>query len=309
MTGTINHSTVTQCPICKSNTVNQYCTKQDAEYLQCSDCKHAFLTSLKNNSAYTQFYQDRTSHHASNTKVTWDYSTEKYNYVYKPLLSRLSRFIHSGRLLDIGCSNGSFVKAASNFGWEAVGIELEKASADLAASHDNVVINKDLKSANLPDNSLDCVTMWQLIEHLSDLDEILNEIYRILRPGGVLAISTPNNHSIAWSLLGKRWRAVDPAVHLHLFNAKSLTHLLAAHGFENRWKASYDIKPSTISDFLNTKKASNPTKSKNTSVADYTSRSSNLKLAFMFNTLNLINGPLNWLNLGEDIYMIVSKSS
>jgi len=296
------------CPICNSKAVTPHCTKHNSQYLKCNHCQHCFLATKKSSSEYSTFYESRTSHHASQTKINWDYSNNKYRYVYLPLLSTLSRFIKSGRLVDVGCSNGAFVKGATKYGWHATGVELEKASAELATSNDINVINTDLIDANFSSNSIDCITMWQLIEHIEDFEPLLNEIYRILKPGGILAVSTPNIQSIAWKILGQKWRAVDPKVHLHLFSVDSLARLFQSYDYEVSWFSTRDIKPSTVKDLINRNNSkNNSTGTTSSSVAEFTADLDNTRLAFMFYSLRILNYPLDWFKLGEDIYMILKK--
>lgn len=299
-----------QCPVCDYERIIFFCEKENSQYARCERCQHAFLTGSADVKAYEEFYQTRTSHHASEKKLDWDYSDQKLRYVYAPLLSALSRFSSPGKLVDVGCSNGAFVRAASKTGWDAVGVELEKASAETAIRNGVNVVNDDLVNVGFSENSINCVTMWQLIEHIGDPTPLLKEITRILRPGGILAVSTPNIQSIAWTLLGARWRAVDPSVHLHLFSVKSLRLLFERHGFEVDWVATKDIKPTTIRDLMRSK-GGNAThaRQQKSSVAEFATSSGGFKLAVLFAGLRVVNAPLNWFGIGEDIYMVLRKPS
>jgi spore maturation protein CgeB len=299
-----------QCPVCDYERINFFCEKENSQYARCERCQHAFLTGTADVKAYEEFYQTRTSHHASDKKLDWDYSDQKLRYVYAPLLSALSKYSPIGKLVDVGCSNGAFVRAATKTGWDAVGVELEKASAETAIRNGVNVVNDDLVNVGFSENSINCVTMWQLIEHIGDPTYLLQEITRILRPGGILTVSTPNIRSIAWTLLGARWRAVDPGVHLHLFSVNSLRLLFEKHGFEVEWIATKDIKPTTIRDLMRSKggNATHATQQKG-SVAEFAMSTGGFKLAMSFACLRVINAPLNWFGIGEDIYMVLRKPS
>lgn len=137
-----------------------------------------------------------------------------------------------GRLLDIGCGAGLTVAIAHNSGWSAEGLDLDPAAvANVRA--------KGLRARTglLPELALragfyDVVTMNHVIEHLFDPLKILLECSRILRPGGLLLINTPNAQSLGHRWFREAWVALDPPRHLHLFSAKSLDRLIEVAGFK-----------------------------------------------------------------------------
>ena len=288
------------CLICKrENNFNTFCIKLGYRYLQCPSCNHIFVKEIVSEEELHSYYANRKSHHSSFEKEKWDYSKIKYQFVYRRLLKKINRFSESGRLLDIGCSNGSFVSAAQDLGWEAYGIELEKDSFEIAKRHGLKVYNKDLFQQGFPDNYFSIITLWQVIEHLSDPIIMLNEINRILKPNGLLVVSTPNIQSIGWKLLNENWRAVEPQVHINLFSCLGLKTITEQNGFKTKLIETLDIKPSTIKQYLTKKK--NRTKKLN-SVAELASSISSRKMTILFWLRTLLNIPLKIFELGEDIY-------
>jgi SAM-dependent methyltransferase len=96
-----------------------------------------------------------------------------------------------------------------------------------------------LIGADLPAGSYDVITMWDLIEHVPDPAAVLSECHRLLRPGGLVAISTPDAGSPLARFLGSRWlgfRSIDE--HLYFFSRRSMRAMLEAAGFEVRRFAS-----------------------------------------------------------------------
>lgn len=116
------------CLICGQKQGGSFCAKDSSRYLYCARCSHVYVEESIPEKELIELYARRTSHHASTDKEEWDYSDVKARFVYKLLLKQIARFSGCGRLLDIGCSNGSFLHAARATGWEAFGIELEKFS-------------------------------------------------------------------------------------------------------------------------------------------------------------------------------------
>jgi 2-polyprenyl-3-methyl-5-hydroxy-6-metoxy-1,4-benzoquinol methylase len=137
-----------------------------------------------------------------------------------------------GRLLDVGCACGFFVKAAQDAGWQAEGVELSQWSADYGRDKLGVKIFPGLLSeAKFPDNSFDAITVWDVLEHVPDPISELNEIYRILKPGGLLLINYPNTGSLLTRLAGRNWWFYL-SVHLYYFTPRTISRLLEKAGFK-----------------------------------------------------------------------------
>jgi 2-polyprenyl-3-methyl-5-hydroxy-6-metoxy-1,4-benzoquinol methylase len=291
---------MTPCPICTNTVLHHLCVKETRTYLRCTRCGHVKLDAPASQKETQQIYAERESHHASPEKTAWDYSDIKYRYFFKKLFKRIESWAPLGRILDIGCSNGAFLKAAEKRGWEAHGVELERASYTLAKEHLNSVYNQDLLKIHFPSEHFQTVTLWQVIEHLQTFETLFREIDRIVKPGGILALSTPNIQSLAWHLLRERWHAVEPAVHFHLFSPRSLKRLMQNYAFECIRMETLDLKPLTLKTFLG---GSSDEKDKKTvSVYRIAGCWGSQRFQWLLHTRALINLPLNVLSLGEDIY-------
>lgn len=104
-----------------------------------------------------------------------------------------------GKIVDLGCGYGAYVRALSFLADEVIGIEVEKVRLQKARE-----INNDRQNINfifydgviLPfaDNSVDNIFMIEVLEHVHNDIEILSEANRILKPGGRLILSVPNKY-------------------------------------------------------------------------------------------------------------------
>lgn len=140
-----------------------------------------------------------------------------------------------GQLLDVGCGAGYFLDAAREAGWQVQGVELSPAAAQVARDVLHLdVFQGPLAGAHLASADFDVVTMFEVLEHLRTPGAVLAEAWRILKPGGLLAILVPNDLLAyrAW-LAGpdNRWWVIPP-LHLFYFTAASLGLWLAASGFD-----------------------------------------------------------------------------
>ena len=153
-----------------------------------------------------------------------------------------------GRLLDVGFGNGGFLKLAQDIGWEVDGVDLDETAVETAKSRGFVVSNGDIFSLKSPSEQYDVVTLCHVIEHVHDPFAVISEAFRILKPGGVLWIDTPNMRSLGQKKFGEHWRGLEPPRHLILFTPRSLRNLLRQSGFEEArqyWRglSVFDVFP------------------------------------------------------------------
>ncbi len=148
------------------------------------------------------------------------------------ILRELANIVRPGRLLEVGSATGEFLAAAWECGWQTHGVELSPHAAAVARRRGLDVTVGTLGDAQLPAASFDVVTMLDVIEHLVDPLAELREVYRVLRPGGLLCVETPNWKSVYRHLLGQRWAALQPRLHLLYLDARTASRLLDLAGFE-----------------------------------------------------------------------------
>lgn len=137
------------------------------------------------------------------------------------------------KVLDIGCGSGAMLKNFQNFGFTGYGTELSPFSAKMASSIAGVkVISKPLCECGFPDNFFNLVILWHVLEHLPDPQKNLQEIYRILKPGGNLLLCVPNRESFQAQLSKNKWFHLDLPRHLFHFSPFNLSALLVGLGFK-----------------------------------------------------------------------------
>lgn len=145
-------------------------------------------------------------------------------------LADLRRFATGGRLLEIGCSTGEML-AAAHSSFVVTGVEADAASSSTARACGLECVSGTLFDAGFPDEHFDVAALYHVIEHLPSPRHALDELHRILRPGGWLVIETPNIDTLWFRLLGARWRQFIPD-HRFFFAPETLRRLLTRTGFE-----------------------------------------------------------------------------
>ena len=137
-----------------------------------------------------------------------------------------------GKLLDVGCGNGWFLKKMQRLNWDVNGIDFDPAAVDFCKSQGLNVSLGSLHAQNFPDNYFDAVTVNHVIEHVHNPRELLKECYRILKTGGKLILETPNTKSWIHKYIFKNsWFSLDPPRHVFIYNPRNLQHLVNKAGF------------------------------------------------------------------------------
>ena len=149
--------------------------------------------------------------------------------------------IERGTLLDIGAGRGEVLRVARENGWKATGVETSARFAEYAAQYSGVeIVQKPIEECGFEDNSFEVVILGAVLEHLYNPDESINEIARILKPGGALFVDVPNEQGLYFMVgnfyqkLRRRDWVVNLAptfspYHVFGFSPKSLRALLAKH--------------------------------------------------------------------------------
>ncbi len=140
-------------------------------------------------------------------------------------------------LLDVGAYIGVFVEVAAAAGWRAQGVEPSAWAAAEARRRGLAVHAGTLESVGLPPESFDVITLWDVIEHLSDPAAELERARQLLRPGGWLVAHTMDIGSPLARLMGPRWPWLMD-MHLYYFDRRTLPAMFTEHGFEVVWQGA-----------------------------------------------------------------------
>lgn len=137
-----------------------------------------------------------------------------------------------GRTIDIGCAAGYFVKFMQGKGWKSEGIEIAEGPVRFGREVLGLEIHReDFLSWDTDfENKFDLVTLWASIEHLHRPRNTVEKIYRHLRPGGRMILSTCRYGALA-KLKGADWRFLNVPEHLYYYSLPGIQTLLENAGF------------------------------------------------------------------------------
>ncbi|MFL5350787.1 MAG: class I SAM-dependent methyltransferase [Hyalangium sp.] len=138
-----------------------------------------------------------------------------------------------GRLLELGCGSGAFLRAAAKLDWKATGLDFDPAAVAVASKIPGVEARVgELTEQGFPTGSFDAVVMNNVLEHVHNPVEIITECRRVLAPGGRLVAVTPNMEAYGHDIMGPDWRGLEIPRHLYVFTAPALIRLGRRAGFE-----------------------------------------------------------------------------
>jgi len=156
-------------------------------------------------------------------------SSDRWNARRTTLLQYKTR----GRLLDLGCSSGSFLSTLKNGSWDLAGIEMSEESAKKAeASSGAQIFCGDVLAAPFEENTFDIVTCFHVFEHIYEPEKVMRKISSWLKPGGIFYANVPNIDSAGAKIFGSYWFALELPRHLFHFSPASIRHLAQSTGFE-----------------------------------------------------------------------------
>lgn len=163
------------------------------------------------------------------------YKKIKDNPRYKKIWKFIIHNDLKGRLLDIGCADGSFSLPLIRRGLDCYGLEvMEEAVRESEEKGIKVTKGSFLEPLPFRDNFFDIVFAGEVVEHTVDDAKFLLDIYRVLKPGGFLILTTPNLVSFSnrfLMLLGRMPRFVHNEFHYKIYNSKVLSNKMKSAGF------------------------------------------------------------------------------
>jgi 2-polyprenyl-3-methyl-5-hydroxy-6-metoxy-1,4-benzoquinol methylase len=162
------------------------------------------------------------------------------------LVASFEGFRSTGRLIDIGYGEGGLLNAAERRGWTCYGTEIDSRALEYGRRRGWVVSGETSGDERFPDHGFDVLTMIEFIEHVPDPERFLKAARRLLRPEGILYLTTPNAQSLNSLLLGLKWSVFCPPDHLTIWTTRGLRAALARAGFRCRRIRREGLNPCEI---------------------------------------------------------------
>ena len=208
------------CLLCTESTLTPVLQKESYTLVECNRCHLAFINPriqeveevYKENKIHTQYYE---------------HTTACDEVEFSRRLNKLKKFCSGGKVLDVGCATGSFLKLATERGFDVYGVEVNEYSAQISINAGFKVHKGLLQQDSFPTNFFDLVHMSDSIEHMENPLETLQLCTSFMKPGGYIMITTPD-----WDSSWARRFQIKPTDHLYYFTQKTLGMLIGKAGLE-----------------------------------------------------------------------------
>jgi len=220
------------CAICGVGRTRLKLRKAGSEILECTSCRCQFWLPPPGFRA-EEIYGATYFEGARTLEGYDDYGSMEgpLRRTFRRRLKALGTPESEDGLLDIGAAYGYAVEEARRLGWRATGLEVSRAAAQRAAARGSRLVIGSAGALPFGDGEFAIVTLWDVLEHVSDPHRIVAEVARVLRPGGRLALTTGDVGSWFARLSGPRWHLYNLPEHLFFYSRRSLRFLLERHGF------------------------------------------------------------------------------
>lgn len=261
---------VTRCTLCGSDNSNvvirtkdfQYDGVEEFDYHRCAGCGIVFLSPRPDAHTLCSYYPQKKyyTHRLSEEdaslrgRIRHSVISQEYGYtgqgvedklppVIRKLIFHLFRNsiimpspVDGGRLLDVGCGNGYWMRIFTEFGWVCEGVDTDDNCVDICKQQGMVTRLGDIFDPCLAEGEYDCLLMLNVLEHTTDPVAVTRRAHSLLKPGGQLVVTVPNYGGFESRIFKRHWRGIEAPRHMFQFTDETLTRILSEAGFAIRRK-------------------------------------------------------------------------
>lgn len=232
------------CPICKGNhfdyfaTCTDYFTSQEKfDIVRCPNCGLLITKNFPNSTEIGRYYQSE--NYISHTNTSKGFINSIYHRVRSYMLNKKYKLvckttkIKKGNILDYGAGIGLFVNKMNEKGWRAIGLEKSEQARSNAQKWFDITLYTSSEWDLIPNGSQRAITLWHVMEHVEELDELWKNISdKLDKETGKLIVALPNSASYDAKYFKGNWAAYDVPRHLWHFDKNSFKKLAEKHGFQ-----------------------------------------------------------------------------
>lgn len=235
------------CPTCHGSGVKIRFVVESFIIVECLQCGLVYLGNPpEDERLYDDYYGKSYAPGTAYTAASADEELRDIYSINEQRIARISKLRSGGKLFDIGCGRGHFLKTAAQHGYSVKGIDISSTAVEYARKEFGV----DAETRQIDDlaefeKAYDVVTMWHVLEHFSDPISVLRTANSLLAPNGLCFIEVPNLRSMKFILSKDKWKGGNhPLYHRTFFTSKTLRGLINEASFKDgkRLRLSYDLK-------------------------------------------------------------------
>ena len=218
------------------------------EIWHCNNCSLRFTQAIPDQDSIGRYYQseDYISHTDTNKGIINRLYRLVRGITFKSKKNIIRSYTHlsKGSLLDLGAGIGAFASYLKNSGWAVTALEPDAQARKKAGDLHSIQLEESSRLFEMEKDRFDAITLWHVLEHVHSLHEYIDQLKKILKPGGILFIAVPNYISYDAAMYKEFWAAYDVPRHLYHFSPIAMRKLLEQHGLQLR-----KIKPMWFDSF------------------------------------------------------------
>lgn len=229
-----------QCPLCERNRTEKLLEGEDMRLnttpdkfrvVFCKDCRFIYINPRPKEEELSKFYPP--DYHNPTLLILEMFYLPVIKMVFKRIIREIKKIKKSGRILDIGCGKGVFLRELLKYGYDIYGVDpYENILECVLPEVRSRVKNSSILNTKFPENFFDVIVMKQVLEHIYDINAVIREIRRILKKDGIAYVEVPNFNCKEAKLFEKFWYNLEIPRHLYQFTKETLKKFFLKYDFK-----------------------------------------------------------------------------
>jgi 2-polyprenyl-3-methyl-5-hydroxy-6-metoxy-1,4-benzoquinol methylase len=217
----------TSCFVCNSLNISALKGYERHDLVKCRECSFVFMRAIP---TLTELENHYSTYSYGGEKFLSPVTVKSYNII----LDEFEKYRKNNRILDVGCGVGFFLEQAKNRGWDVYGTEYSKKAIEICREKGIDMKEGVLVSDDFDISDFDVITSFEVIEHINNPVDEIEEIKKLLRKGGLFYCTTPNFNSLLRFYLKDAYEFINYPEHLSYYTKTTLTSLLQNAGFKKK---------------------------------------------------------------------------
>ena len=214
-----------ECPVCAGVTFTHLFDKSEQPFVRCDGCTLVLINPRPRFEEIVGIYEADYSQRYVDKR-------ERKLWRARRRVRQMRRYVRGGRWLDIGCSACFILEAARTAGFEVYGSDVDPTGLEYGRREFGLVNlhHGFFEEAGCQPGFFDVITLYDVIEHVADLNRTVEELARVLAPDGIIEVWTPDVGHWRRPQPLQSWNAIMPSKHLYYFDQHTLDRLVSRHG-------------------------------------------------------------------------------